>query len=249
MIVERKPLVHDNIVKRYQDTLEDKVAKAARSLGKDIGVGVKDGVQLESLHLEGGKPNYARTSAQVYVAGKTAANLWVIAFKPGDATGDYSTKFPPGSLIVPEDLRSNSGDKGTYPRPKPQVAEIAIPLAHAETAHRIFGGTTLRLLTVAGEGEDARVTLVEGANFTPGSSVRFGGGSNRHDDDNFVTLGVDSFGRKVGDPHSLVNMSLDGDEEAVDVVAFLAAESEASAEGVDLMDLLGAFDPVNPYTR
>jgi len=64
----------------------------------------------------------------------------------------------------------------------------------------------------------------------------------------FITLGTDNFGRRVGDPHSLLYPSTLNGENAIDVVGFLPAITERSEGGVDLLDLLASFEPINPYT-
>lgn len=233
--MERVPQeIHVHAVK----TLTEKIERASGRLGKEISVGGDDrseGVQIPELSLTPEGTNFARTLVPVRVAGEHVLNAWVIAFRPGDGTGNDSG-FAEGSLILPEHLSraSSHGDLALYPRPKTGItAEICVPLANAAFGH-FYKITKLGILTVSTQEEGPTVTDA---------------GVYLDDADSFITLGTDNFGRRVGDPHALfypATQSLDSEygRTALEVVAFLPSLNGEDYE----LDLLAAFNPTNPYT-
>jgi hypothetical protein len=208
------------------------IADASTNLKDEVGVGVNNGVEMDDFTITDDKPNFARTLAPLYVARELVGDLFVIAFQPGDATGDSSDQYPEGSIVVPEELLVPGFErKGSYPRPKHQIAEVCIPLANFWTnplAGRdkgiFYGGTGLQIVGV-GSDEDGNKTaeVIVDRPSTEGLP--------------FITLGTDSFGRRVGDPHSIRN----ADANHLQVAAFLAIEDPK------WVDLLAAFEPINPY--
>jgi hypothetical protein len=240
--MERVP---EEIFNRAKLELEAKVGVASDMLGAEISVGADEGVFLPELEITPDKPNSARSVAQLRVAGKTAGDLYVIVFGKGDSTGAVSDKYPAGSLEVPEELISRSGLLGSYPRPKTQLAEICIPLANARVWEKeaakvtYYQGTALRILGLEHleDGGVARVAAVD----EDKSSHVIGWGSSiqaHAKNPSFLTLGTDSFGRRVGDPHAIFNPSVH-----IQVAGFVAVESP------EWFDLLASFDPVNPYNN
>jgi hypothetical protein len=218
-------------------TLAEKVEQASSRLGREISVGGDEGVTVPELSLTPHKPNFARALVPVRVAGEHATNAWIIAFRPGDGTGDYSG-FEPGSLLAPEDLlrMSAHGESALYPRPKTgMTAEICVPLAKAAFGH-FYQGTSLQILRALRKNEEEGLELNT-------AEVHLRGASS------FVTLGTDNFGRRAGDPHALVYPNPPSlvdtyERTALEVVAFLPSLNGEDYE----LDLLAAFDPVNPYT-
>jgi hypothetical protein len=233
------------IFNRAATDLEDKVERASKLLGQDIGIGAKEGVKLKEPELTPLKPNTARSVAQVRVAGEVAGDLYVIIFNKGDSTGEYSEEYPQDSLEVPPlNLSNNIGDatltpgSASYPRPKSQLAEICIPLVNAmiwpDERVTMYGGTQLRLIGVNNDDslERPMVTPIDlgshGVNKNPLQAFSKA--------PSFMTLGTDSFGRRVGDPHAVFNPS-----ENVQIAGFIAATDER------WLDLLASFEPINPY--
>ena len=167
--------------------------------------------------------------------------FYVIIFNKGDSTGEYSEEYPQDSLEVPP---LNLGDatltpgSTSYPRPTNQLAEICIPLVNAmiwqDERVTMYRGTHLRLIGInkGGSLEKPTVTPVDlgpyGSNRTPSQAFS--------ESPSFLTLGTDSFGRRVGDPHAVFNPS-----KHVQIAGFIAATDER------WLDLLASFEPTNPY--
>ncbi len=227
-----------NIPSRVKDEafskLVDTRIKVSSNLKEEVGVGVSSGVEMDDFTVTNDKPNFARTVAPFYVARELVGDLFVIAFQPGDATGDYSEQYPEGSIIVPEDLLvPGFEEKGSYPRPKHQIAEVCIPLTSFWDDPSISGrdkklfynyNAGLQIVGIASDenGIKTAKVIVD----APSSKGR-----------PFITLGTDSFGRRVGDPHAIRNASTSN----LQIAAFLAIEDSRWT------DLLAAFEPINPY--
>lgn len=193
---------------------------------------------VTSLEETPDKPNSARATVEVAVnALGLQATMYVIAFEPGDGTGDFSG-FSEGTLEFPEGIRdyTNRGVSALYPRSKEGVAgEICIPLLPSSLFHRGAGRSTcLSLLTVTGN----HLEEVSMLDFYKTADPKDYPSS-------IITVGTDNFGRRVGDPHSLV-YPLDRIRSAppTEIVGFLAVTEDHGPEG---LALLNAFNPVNPY--
>ncbi len=223
--------------------LADKLEYAEDRLGADISIGDTEGLHLPDLTLTPFKPNFARSVAKVKVAGEIAGDLYVIVFRQGDSTGDFSAEYPEGSLLLPETGSFGNIDEvyprsisGTYPRPKPQLAEICIPLCNAmvweDERVNYYGGTELRILGLGDSGDTTQIKVIDSSRTTHArSSVQ-----SSSKQPSFLTLGTDNFGRRVGDPHAVFNPSNN-----IQIAGFLAVDSPK------WFDLLASFDPVNPY--
>ncbi len=155
------------------------------------------------------KPNSARSATPVLYDGEKVGDLYVIAFKPGDGTGDEKT-FSLGALQVAAGL----------PR-KPKVVPRA-KAAHSEAM--------LTLLTHPIDIDGIHPTLFAGRFellSLDGDLVRpfgrlgwLGAAGERPMPTSTFTVGYDTEGKRFGDPHAIFSSLPD----AVQVCAFFAVD-------------------------
>ncbi|MBR9676519.1 hypothetical protein GOV04_00065 [Candidatus Woesearchaeota archaeon] len=96
-----------------------------------------------------GKPYTARMSIPATYHGHDAGELVVVAFRPGDGTGDDSV-FRPGQLIIPKHYRHKENPQRVFPRKKGGLrAELFFPLFSLYPNGAPFlGGVSLEELVV-----------------------------------------------------------------------------------------------------
>jgi len=183
------------------------------------------------------KANSARMVLPVCVDDVKVTKLCVIVFQPREATGEYTEDFPEGSLDIGQQYGgwvASSGVKefGFYPRPKAAFSEICLPIGSYKLPFDPHPGSLDNLPSTA---VSVRILGVDASSSSKVTSLR----SDISTDAPFVTLGTDSFSRRVGDPHTIVSYPTD----RLQIAGFMAANEPDP----DLLDLLNSFRPFNPY--
>ncbi len=240
---------------------EDYIHMALREYTRvsDGRVTFDDHEHAANLELTPDKPNSARSSIAVRHLGEVAGTLYVIAFAPGDGTGDESA-----FKLADIDTGSRPHETKVVPRSKATThSEVHLTIASKEielpNEHpKLHGGGlevlgleetegALKLVRVAevGESQFSLNTRVEAiasgrrsrfANIQPRASLTVGYyGANSNN-------GVG--GERFADPHAVYNPS----ETTVQVCGFIAIAPEMAPKHLEVLGLLGAKEPYfNPY--
>lgn len=178
------------------------------------------------------KPNSARSTTEVTHNGEKVGDLYVIAFKPQDGTGDENT-FGLDNLIVP--LRYPKLPK-IVPRSKAgthQEAHMALVSQYIDDVHadqELFGGA-YDLIGLDGRfirkiGELGHAVSLEPEDLTPITTL---------------TVGYRPNGKRFGDPHAVYNP-----RETVQVAGFLAISDEEYEKHPDILAGLHPQEPRKP---
>lgn len=186
------------------------------------------------------KPNSARSRSAVHFKRKNIGDLYVIAFKPGDGTGDEKTHSLEG-LITPAGLPKEAK---IVPRSKAGIAEeahLALFRHRLEDVHadpELFGGT-FDLISLAGNliykaGELGHPIEVAESEMTPTTTYTVG--TRAHNTQ------IDWAGERFGDPHAVYSPH----EGLLQVAGFLAIYDEVFKSHPEI---LASLHPVEPRSK
>lgn len=230
------------------------VALRAYSEQSDGRIVFEDVPAASQLELTPTKPNSARASTTVNYLGNQVAKLWVIAFAPGDATGDETHghtladlqmgTYPALPRFVPRDKRGvpNEPDTGS---------EIHLTLmtqnANTSSSPRMFAGH-LRMLGIVNEdqvtdigyiGQDRNTfrDIMRGLDTSrPKATLTTG----RH---NMLRFNEKhSWGEVFGSPHAIYN-SGEVMSHGLQVCGFIGLNGETDRLHADIALNLGAIEP------
>lgn len=188
------------------------------------------------------KPNSARSQTVVRHLGEKIGDLYVIAFKPGDGTGDEKTYslddlvvgsgYPRATKVVPR------SKEGTHSEGHLSLLSQKIDDVHADPEK--FAGR-YDLLGLDGKvikkmGELGHSTTVSLADLTPITTLTVGWRDSRESID--TPLGRMSFQERFGDPHAVYNPN-----NAVQVAGFLAISDEVYQKHPEILASLNPREP------
>jgi len=230
--------VHDVALPRFADPIEAALLRyqeIAQSNGGEVKFDISNATRLEVIE---GKPNYARSETLVSYGGEQALKMFIIAFRPGDGTGDLNT------VHSMDDILSYSN----YPR-LPKVVPRSKAAAHTE------GHLTVASFIPEQANEDPRMyagrldliglrvdekRLIKLAVLGQGlreyeNAVLFG---DPVEPTVTATAGYLPNGSRFGDPHAVYNATPE-----VQVGGFIAVPPELAATHGRVLDLLGIRTP------
>lgn len=191
--------------------------------------------QLE-LTLEG--PNSARSVTPVVYDGEEVASLFVIAFAPGDSTGQRTStpittreyvSYEAGAAILPQSKNAELAE-----------AHLTIATASQERPHSdpiLFAGN----LSLMGMDEDK----ISQIGILGQQDHRFVGAAyrrNRPVPTATLTTGSSISGERFGDPHCVYNDW----KSLVQICGFVAIGRDAPREHLNVLRLLRAAEPAQP---
>jgi hypothetical protein len=202
--------------------LEEPIGQALRTYEEVSDNGLMfDSDKASKLELTPDKPNSARSVTDVTFMTEKIGSLYVIAFKPGDGTGDESAHklaslrvdrpYPRSTLIVP---RSKAG---VHSEVNLTIVRHSIEDVHAEPEK--FAGT-FDLLGLDIE----RVTKIGELGHLATEKYPIPVAT--------LTVGYGEDGKRFGDPHAVYN----GISDAIQVCAFLAISDAVHTKYQNVLD-------------
>lgn len=220
------------------ERLEEATRTALQSFVPESGYTVEfDLERAPVLELTPEKPYLARSVTAFKHLGEVAGNLYVIAFGPGDGTGDEST-------YTADQLRGSTGGLPLLPRAIPRSkagihSEVCLALASVPSDEEIGHPVALTgSLTLVGIDESYRLTHLGVLGQTPGDFMTSLKNTRSYSPVATLTTGtVEGLGR-IGDPHAVYNLY-----PAVQVFGFMAVSGSQVERHASLSSDLRAKPP------
>jgi hypothetical protein len=202
--------------------LEEPIEQALKTYQQMLDNGlVFDSKKASKLNLTPEKPNSARSTSGALFMSEKIGTLYVIAFKPGDGTGDESgyklsdlqvdAPYPNKTLIVPRNKT------GVYHEAHLTIANHAIENPHAEP--EMFAGN-FDLVGLDGKKVAKIGQLGQTSNKQHPLPIAT------------FTVGYDKNEKRFGDPHAVYS----GITDALQVCAFLAISNEIHNRYQQILD-------------
>jgi hypothetical protein len=181
---------------------------------------------VDGFVLTPDKPNTARTVFPVKYAGHDIGDMYVIAFSPGDGTGDESA-FKLGSLELPEELVYDKFPAKVLPRKKDGILyEICFPIATVIDEKAVRFAVSLDELTVDCANDPKTVVKAFELGLSQEQYHKAIKAGNDLGPKLFLTTGHKN-GLRFGDPHAI---HYGVKEKGIQIAGFLAIKEEEKAK-------------------
>lgn len=195
-------------------------------------------VHAAQLALTPDKPNTARSVTPVWHWGKEAGKLVVIAFEPGDGSGDELThqltdldtgSYPHASKIVPR------GKAGIHSEAHLTIASVyednfAVYAGNlTELGLSVGRDTVIKLGELGQSGPEFHRVMANQAAANPTATLTTGYRR---------ALRSEAGGERFGDPHAVYNAH----PEIVQVCGFIALSTQAAPQHLGILQSLGAVE-------
>ena len=191
----------------------------ASFLGNDVGFG-----NPNHLKLTPDKGYTAITDVPVTRDGREVGNLYIVAFVAGDGTGDDKT-YKPSQLVIPSRLKIAKNQKIVFPRDKSEtLLEACFPLFSIHNSKCLLNAVSLEGLTISNKDQE-KAKIVTG--YKLGVDPRYFNSllrANRPGESQIIqlTTGYTRGGERFGDPHAIFYPLEELNQNALQVVGFLA---------------------------